>query len=174
MQKHPAQRSSLIMLCLDSGWLQRTFLDSLKSCRLCPGCGLEAAFRLSWIRLLPLLLGSLLCHFLRGCLRGFLCFLRFLGHVVLCKNTGSMNMRTPCIDMHTMKISQIQNLYQGFVKPQRRCQADRHPPAHAGDRRGRRDRRFAGATRCDADRRGDETMRMSGHWLRKQQAGQMK
>jgi hypothetical protein len=26
--------------------------------------------------------------------------------------------------MHTMKISQIQNLYQGFVKPQRRSQAD--------------------------------------------------
>jgi hypothetical protein len=73
------------MLCLGSGWLQRTSLDSLKSCRLCPGCGLEAAFRLSWIRLLPLLLGSLLCHFLGGCLGGFLCFLRFLGHVVLCK-----------------------------------------------------------------------------------------
>jgi hypothetical protein len=132
MQKQPAQRSSLFMPCLDSGWLQRTSLDSLKSCRLCPGCDLEAAFRLSWIRLLPLLLGSLLCHFLRGCLRGLLCFLRFLGHVVLCKKTGSMNMRTPCIDMHTMKISQIKNYTMesssggGSAKP-----TDTHLPTRA-------------------------------------------
>jgi hypothetical protein len=41
------------------------------------------------------------------------------------------------------------------------------PPADAGDRRRRQDHRFAGATRCDLDRRGGKTMRMSDHWLRK-------
>ena len=41
MQKHPAQRSSLIMLCLDSGWLQRTFLDFSRVV----ACVLVAAWR---------------------------------------------------------------------------------------------------------------------------------
>ena len=50
---------------------------------------------------------NLLLFLLAGLL---LCLLRFLGHVVLCKKTGSVNMRTPCIDMRNIEtISQMQN-----------------------------------------------------------------
>ena len=50
--------------------------------RFASGLRPEAAISQSWIRLL-LFLGSLLCDLLGGCLRGFLCLLCFLGHVVL-------------------------------------------------------------------------------------------
>ena len=64
--------------------LQRTFPSS-GDCRLRPACDLEAATCPSGMQLL-LLLGSLLCHLLGSCLRGLLCLLCFLGHVVLYKN----------------------------------------------------------------------------------------
>ena len=56
--------------------------DPLEGFALRPGCDPEAA--ISQSRLL-LFLGSLLCHLLGGCLRGLLCLLCFLGHVVLFK-----------------------------------------------------------------------------------------
>ena len=109
VQQPPAQRSGLILPLPRYRTAAKDVPDPLEGFALRPGRDPEAAISQSWIRLL-LFLGSLLCHLLGGCLRGLLSLLRFLGHVVLCKNTGSVNMRMPWIDMHNIEtLSQMQN-----------------------------------------------------------------
>src|SRR3984885_13212542 len=80
VQQPPAQGSGLILPLPRYRTAAKDVSDPLEGFALRPGCDPEAA--ISQSRLL-LFLGSLLCHLLGGCLRGFLCLLCFLGHVVL-------------------------------------------------------------------------------------------
>ena len=128
-------------------------------------CGLEAAFRLSWIQLLPLLLGSLLCHFLGGCLGGFLCFLRFLGHVVLCKKPVqgiSARRASTCTPSryHEFRIYTMESSSCGGGA--KAADILRLTRVVAED-----DGIIGWLTRRAADRRGGEKMRMSDHRSRK-------
>jgi hypothetical protein len=138
---------------LGSGWLQRTSLDSLKSCRLCPGCGLEAAFRrrrYGYFFFLEVFFAT----FLLAALAVFFAFFAFLAMSSSVKSRFNEYAHAVHRHAHDEAITNS-NFYQGVVKLRRRCQADRHRPAHAGGRRGRRDHRLAGATRRRPTRRRD-------------------